>query len=409
MKVLYLVHRLPYPPDKGDRIRAYHLLKYLAKHVRVHLASLADEPVEASTVKALEQICERVAIVPLGSTRWLRGLASVARGRSVTEGVFSSPTFRQVLKEWTQDTHFDVALASASSMVPYLRSKELRSVPAVIDLVDVDSQKWFDYAEGRRGLKTVLYRLEGKRLRQLERDLPTWARAVTLVSEGEAAIYRRFCSRGPVHVVTNGVDFDYFQFRQQATEPACVFVGAMDYLPNVDGAVWFCKHVWPELHQSRPELRFYLVGRKPTREVAQLGRVPGVEVVGQVPDVRPYLDKSSVAIIPLRIARGVQNKVLEALAMGKAVVASPESLAGLRATPGLHLLAASTPQEWKDSIRRLLDDEDLRRQLGTAGRQYVEENHCWDRCLEPLLSLLGLPLAEGVLPHPALARAGGQE
>src|SRR5262249_2288538 len=156
---------------------------------------------------------------------------------------------RRILGDWTKDTRYDVAVASASSMVPYLRRADLRDVPAIIDLVDVDSQKWFDYAAGRRGPKAWLYRTEGRRLRRVERALPTWARAVPLVSAGGPAISRRFCAPGPVHAVTNGVDLDYFHFRPPSSEPACVFVGAFDYHPNVDGACWFCAHVWPELHR----------------------------------------------------------------------------------------------------------------------------------------------------------------
>jgi sugar transferase (PEP-CTERM/EpsH1 system associated) len=277
-------------------------------------------------------------------------------------------------------------------MVPYLRRAELRDVPAVIDLVDVDSQKWFDYAAGRRGPKAWLYRTEGRRLRQLEQGLPTWARAVTLVSTGEAALYRRFCAPGPVHAVTNGVDLDYFHLLPPSSEPACVFVGALDYHPNVDGVCWFGAQVWPELRRRQPDARLYLVGRRPAPAVQRLAELPGVEVVGPVPDVRPYLQRAAVAIVPLRIARGVQNKVLEALATGRAAVVSPEALAGLQAEPGVHLLSAATPREWVEATLRLLGDAELRRQLGRAGRQYVEENHCWDRCLDALLPLLKEPV-----------------
>ena len=408
MNLLFLVHRVPYPPDKGDRIRTFHLLKYLARHAAVHVACLADEPVGEEVVAALGRLCKRVAVVPLGRwTRWARGLASLAGGGTVTEGAFRSPALERILRDWTKQTRFDIALASASSMVPYLRSAALRDVP---DLIDVDSQKWFDYAHSRRGPLAWLYRTEGQRLRRLERDLPTWARGVILVSEGEAELYRTFGAPGPVYAVTNGVDLDYFHFQPEASEPACVFVGALDYLPNVEGACWFCEEVWPVLHRRRPQARFYLVGRRPTPAVRRLAGRPGVELVGQVPDVRPYLGRAAVAVVPLRIARGVQNKVLEALAMGKATVASPESLAGLRARPGTHLLAASSASEWVEAVDRLLDDEPLRRQFGAAGRRYVEEHHCWDRCLETLGPILGLSAANGAAgpaAGPALLTAEG--
>jgi sugar transferase (PEP-CTERM/EpsH1 system associated) len=394
--VLYLVHRVPYPPDKGDRIRAFQLLRYLSRHADVHLACLADEPVEAHTLDVLRQYARRVSIVPLGRwSRWVRALGSLAAGRTVSDGAFRSPELRAVLREWVGDTRFDAAVASASSLVPYLRLPEFRSVPAVIDLVDVDSQKWLDYAEASRGPRAWLYRLEGRRLRRLEQTLPTWARAITLVTQAEVDLYRGFASGGVVRAVGNGVDLQYFQPQEQDTEPACVFVGALDYRPNVDGACWFCREVWPEIQRRRPDAKTYLVGRRPVPAVRRLAELPGIEVVGQVPDVRPYLARAAVVVAPLQIARGVQNKVLEALAMAKATVASPLALEGLTAEAGVHLLQASSGPGWVEAILRLLADPSLRQQLGTAGRRFVEAHHHWDRCLEPFRALLGLAASEG--------------
>jgi sugar transferase (PEP-CTERM/EpsH1 system associated) len=387
--LLYLVHRVPYPPDKGDRIRNYHLLKYLHQQAAVHLACLADEPVPAGTRAALGELCEQVAIVPVCWARWPRALLSLASGRTVTEGAFRSSRLTATLAAWTRQTRFAACLTSASGMAPYLRRPELRSVPAVIDLVDVDSQKWFDYAGADRGPKAWLYRTEGRRLRRLEQQLASTARAVTVVSTVEADIYRRFCPRAPVYVVTNGVDLDYFRPAPAPEEPACAFVGALDYRPNVEGICWFCREVWSTIHQSRPDATLYIVGRRPAPAVRRLADLKGVVLAGQVPDVRPYLARAAVSVVPLHIARGVQNKVLEALAMGKATVASPQALAGVRPPPETHL-GAVTPAEWAGAVLRLLADEPLRRKLGDAGRRYAEERHCWDRCLEPFGALLGL-------------------
>jgi len=400
--LLYLVHRLPYPPDKGDRIRAYHLLRFLARRAAVHLACLADEPVPDGTIAALRRHCERVAIVPLGRwARWASAVGSLASGGTVTEGAFRSAGLRAVVRQWAASTAFDAAVASASSMVPYLRLPGLRDVPAVVDLVDVDSQKWFDYAAVSRRPLAWLYGTEGRRLRGLEESLPSWTRAVTLVSEAEADLYRSYSAPGEVHAVSNGVDLEYFRPQpRQAVEPACVFVGALDYRPNVDAACWFCTEVWPEIRCRRPRAELWLVGRRPTPSVQRLGETPGVRVVGQVPDVRPYLAKAACAVMPLRLARGLQNKVLEAMAMGKPVVASPQALAGLNSRLDAPVLTAATPGEWVDRVLRLLDNDNLRRHLGALGRDYVEEHHRWDTCLAPFESLLGL--AERA---PALAAA----
>jgi polysaccharide biosynthesis protein PslH len=390
--VLYLVHRVPYPPDKGDRIRTYHLLRYLARRSAVHLACLADEPVPQETLTVLRGVCARLAVVPLGKrTRLLRAAGSFLRGRTISEGVFHSPALVQVLGDWARETPFHVALASASSLIPYLRSNELRQVPAVVDLIDVDSQKWFDYAAAGGGLRALLYRTEGRRLRALEQTLPLWARAATVVSEPEADLFQQFCPWAGIHAVANGVDLDYF--RPPTPVPAengCVFVGALDYPPNVDAACWFGKEVLPLIHRRHPGACLRLVGRQPLPEVRRLANVPGIEVVGQVPDVRPYVAGAAVAVVPLRIARGLQNKVLEAMAMGKPVVASPQALTALRDKPDLPALTAAEPREWVEQVTHLLDNTSLRRELGTAGRRYVEASHDWERCLEPFEALLGL-------------------
>jgi sugar transferase (PEP-CTERM/EpsH1 system associated) len=402
--ILHLAHRLPYPPDKGDRIRSFHTLRHLAGRARVHLACLADEPVPEGARTVLEGLCARIAVVPVsGWGRKARALWSLLRGRTATEGAFHSTVLRRVLREWTRDTPFDAALASASSMVPYLQQEELRGVPAVVDLVDVDSQKWLDYAAASRFPAAWLYRTEGRRLRRLEQALPSWTRGVVLTTPAEVALYEQFAGPGTARAVANGVDLDYFRpawgrplacqesGRPAAcptSEPACVFVGALDYRPNVDGIGWFCSEVWPKLWQRRRDARLFIVGRRPTDSVRRLTAVAGVEVVGTVPDVRPWLNRAAVTIVPLRIARGVQNKVLEALAMGRAVLASPVCLQGMLTEPGRHLLTATTADEWLAGLQRLLDDEDLRRRLGEAGRAFVEERHCWERCLEPLLEML---------------------
>lgn len=404
LDVLYLVHRVPFPPNKGERIRALHVLKYLSRRSRVHLACLADESVDGATRTALGELCERLAIVPLPPRgRWLRALASLAAGCTATEGAFDSPSLRTTLRRWAGETRFHAAVASASSMVPYLRMDILRDVPAVIDLVDVDSQKWLDYAAAGSGPKSWLHRIEGQRLRRLEHSLPDWARAVTLVSEEEADLFRRIRASNAVHVMTVGIDTEYLHPQPGGEESGCVFIGSLDYPPNIDGITWFCREVWPAIRSRCPQATVSLVGRRPTPQVRRLDDLPGVELVGPVSDVRPYLRRAAVAIAPLRIARGVQCKVLEAFAMGKAVVASPQALMGLRIVPGVQAMAARSHDEWINAVSTLLGDRGLRMRLGEASRRHVETHHRWDLCQEPIGILLGLTAGASTPPHPSLA------
>lgn len=394
MQILYLTHRVPDPPNRGDRIRAHHLLRFLAERGRVHLACLADEPVEAESRMMLEELCEQVMIAPVSRRRrWVRASWSLTRGGTATEGLFHTTDLQRVVRNWGRYVQFDAVVAFCSSMVQYATVPELADVPLVVDLVDVDSQKWLDYARAARGVKRHLYRLEAERLRRLEKMLPARARGVTLVSQLEAELYRSFCPNPRTYSVPNGVDLEYFQPAGEAAHvPSgrCVFLGALDYWPNIEGLRWFCHHVWPEVHRQMPQLRFDIVGRRPTAAVKQLTRLPGVELVGEVADVRPYLTRADVAVAPLQIARGIQNKVLEALACGKAVVASPQALEGLAVESGRHAMQADAPAEWIETLLQLHRNAARRAALGAHGRQFVEQHHSWPACLQPFAELLDL-------------------
>lgn len=389
LPVLYLTHRVPYPPDKGDRIRNYHLLRQLAASRKVWLACLADEPVLAESLEAVNQFCERVAVLHLQRLRrWVKAGLSLMQGGSLSEGLFHHAGLRRIIREWTRQTQFQAVVVSASSLVPYLRQEGLEKIPAVVDLVDVDSQKWLDFARVSPPPRRWVYRLEARRVRQIEIGLPTWAQAVSVVSQAEADIYHALVGADAAIVATNGVDLDYYRPIRNAPQRVCVFVGAMDYWPNVDGVVWFARELWPTIRAKCPDAVFRIVGRKPTRVIQQLASLPGIEVTGAVPDVRPFVASAAVVVVPLRLARGIQNKVLEALAMGKAVVATPPALAGLSTIPGRDLLSAVTPTEWVEVVCGLLNDPERCHVLGTAGRRFVEQNHHWERCLEPLVKTI---------------------
>jgi sugar transferase (PEP-CTERM/EpsH1 system associated) len=394
-QLLMLVHRVPYPPNRGDRIRSYHLLRHLAAEYDVHLATLCDEPVSSDAVEALKSICRRVEIASVtGSARWLRAAWSLARGFTATEGLFRSPRLADVVRRWASQTRFDAALVFCSSMLQYLDCAELGSVRAVVDLVDVDSQKWFDYADRGSGAKRWLFRLEGRRLRKLEQRAIDRATAVTLVSEAEAELFRRVCPNDKTVAIPNGVDLDYFRPQNDGTRPwiplppndrtNLVFIGALDYRANIDGITWFASEVWPLLRREMPQLTLGLVGRNPAPAVRKLADIAGIRVFGTVPDVRPFLAAADLVIAPLRIARGIQNKVLEAMAMGKPVICSPGALEGIDAVPQRDLLLAAAPKEWLVAVRRMFGDAELRQQIAQQGRELVQREYSWNLALAPL-------------------------
>jgi sugar transferase (PEP-CTERM/EpsH1 system associated) len=390
--ILLLTHRVPYPPDRGDRIRSYHMLRYLSGRYRVYLGALTDETIADEAMNVLQRLTVDQICAPVGPRmRWFNAACSIARGRTATEGLFASIALRSRVRSWASAVRFDAVIAFCSSMLQFANVPELATTPLIVDLVDVDSQKWIDYAMASHGLKKWLFDLESRRVRRLECSLPGRTAAITLVSDAEAELYRSFCPNAKTFAVSNGVDLDYFRPDFPAPYPRpwqCVFVGVLDYRPNVDGLVWFCEKVWPRILARKANAEFAIVGKNPASKVRQLGKLDGVRLIGSVPDVRPYIAESRVSIAPLQIARGIQNKVLEAMAMGKPVVATPEALEGLHIDNGIHALSVTDIAVWSETICQLLDDDCLCKRLGNSARGYVEQNHSWDRCIHALGQIL---------------------
>ena len=402
-RLLFIAHRVPYPPDKGERVRAFHELTALAEHFRITLAALAHSDGDVAAASELGRWCEKVLTGRAGGRLGLvRGAFSAAAGRSATEGFFRNKRLLRALAEECGRKPFDLVFGYSSSTLPYVLS-----VPAaarVMDLVDVDSAKWASYAQAARGPRRWLYRREARAVRALEERAVERCDAVLLVSEAEVqAISVR---SDKVLAVGNGVDTDFFKPVQgePQPQPSLVFTGTMDYAPNAEGVCWFVRGVWPELKRRVPDLEFTIVGRDPTAEVRALADVPGVRVTGTVPDVRPYLSAATVAVVPLRIARGIQNKILEAMAMGRAVVASPGALEGLEIAAGTEALQADSPEEWVRCILGLLRDEPRHRAMERAARLRVVADYTWSARMAPLVDLCQrLAAGEQTAPGPAAA------
>ncbi len=391
--LLFVVHRVPFPPDRGDRIRSYHVLKFLASRANVWLACLADEPLHPDCKTELQSHCQGVQIEHLNTSRYIHGAWSLASGRTATEGLFYSHRLMSGISKWCREVKFDAAIGFCSSVAPYLKIPQLQNVPKLIDLVDVDSEKFADYSTNSSGIKSVLYNLEAKRLRSLEISLGEQCQGVTLVTEPEADIYRSFAPGAQVRAATNGIDLDFFDvegsYAESKDPSTCLFVGALNYPPNIDGIKWFCNQVWPTVIKEHSASQLLIVGRNPTPDVQALGKLPGVKVFANVPDVRPYYHQASVSIAPLHLARGLQNKVLEALAMKTAVLSTPHAVEGI----GLEthqVMIASDPSDWSRALINFFRNHEQRNSFAEAGYQFVRDRHCWSSCLEPVAELLGI-------------------
>lgn len=388
--ILYLVHRLPYPPNKGDKVRSYHLLRHLIRDNRVFLGTFIDDPEDSQYLSVLNPLCSDVKAVMLNPKQAkIRSLNGLLAGEPLTLRYYRDANLQSWVDDTIRNQKIDAIVVFCSAMAQYV--EKYTRIPTVVDFVDVDSAKWTQYADQHRWPMSWIYRREGETLLSYERQVARKTSRSFFVTEAEAALFTRMAPECKVRVeaICNGVDAEFFSPAQHIASPfpsdseAIVFTGAMDYLPNCDAVTWFAREVLPELTRQQPDRKFYIVGRSPTPEVQALAS-DSIIVTGTVPDVRPYLQHASVVVAPLRIARGIQNKILEAMAMEQAVVASSECAAAVNAENGTELLTASTASEFIEQVSRLLANPEQTHAIGQAARQRVVSDYSWEAHLRAI-------------------------
>ncbi len=395
-RVLFLVHRIPYPPNKGDKIRSFNILRHLSRSCRVSLGCFYDDPEDIAHVPALAEWCAEVHALPLRPSRArlssLRGLLS---GEPLTLPYYRDPAMARWVRS-QREAGVDRVVVFSAAMAQYLSRSDHANCRVVVDFVDVDSEKWRQYAPDCRFPLNYLYRREAQRLLDFERETAARADAAVFVSEEEAGLFRRLApeTADRVHAIDNGVDTDYFSPERAYPSPYAegerhlVFTGAMDYRANIDAVCWFADEVFPRIIAQSPEARFTIVGARPAPAVQRLARHPAITVTGTVADVRPYQAHAAAAVAPLRIARGVQNKVLEAMSMGLAVVATPQAIDGLRAGPDMDWRVSGDPEGLAALAVEVLSDRALAQRLGAAGRRNVLALYAWDSHMARFSELL---------------------
>lgn len=353
-------------------------MRRLAARHTVHLGCLLDEPADAAHADSARQWAASVLAPPRAAfeSAW-RGATGAVVGRPLSVGWFGSGRLAGDVRNLLERESIDVAVSYCSSMAGYLRNFH---GPRVLDFVDVDSLKWRQYARRSGFPKSAVYSLEGKLLESWERRLAVEFDRSVIISERERESLAAFADVTRVDVVSNGVDVDYWAAGPpRAPRRELVFVGALDYFANEDGIVDFVQRVFPTVRRRVPDVVLRVVGRQPGPAVLALGNVPGVEVVGEVDDVRPELARAGVAVAPLRIAQGLQNKVLEAMAADVPVVSSASAVRGIDAEAGREFRLAEAPEEWADAIAELLDATDVAGEQATRAAAMVRERYSWDR------------------------------
>lgn len=382
--ILFLVHRLPYPPNKGDKVRSFHLLKHLATKHRVFLGTFVDDPDDMQHVETVRTYCSDLHAAHLDPRlAKLRSLNGLLADDPLTLRYYRDARLHDWVDHTCRSHKIDAAVIFSSAMAQYVES--IPRMPTIIDFVDVDSAKWTQYAANHRWPMSWLYRREGQKLLAYEREIATRSTRSFFVTQAEVDLFTRQAPECAVRVepVCNGVDADYFSPDETRASPYAggeipvVFTGAMDYMPNIDAVRWFVADMLPTLRQHWQQLRFYIVGRNPTPEVLALAG-ESVTVTGTVPDVRPYLQHAVVVVASLRIARGIQNKILEAMAMARPVVASSECAAAVDAVSGQELLTATTSTDFIAEISALIKDPEGCTTIGHAARQRVITRYSWE-------------------------------
>lgn len=396
--LLFLSQRIPYPPNKGDKLRSFSVLRHLAKSWKIHLGCFIDDPADWRHVDDLRPYCADLHCVGLDKRRAkLRSLTGLIAGTSLSEVYFRDPRMARWVDGVLREVRPPAAFLYSSVMGQYLRDDgQFRPRRVVMDFVDVDSDKWRQYADMRSWPMNWVYRRESRRLLAFDREIAARVDAGVFVSAAEAALFRSLApeAAAKIHAISNGVDFSYFSSEHRPPDPfpsgrrGVVFTGAMDYWPNEDAVAWFAESTFPTIRERAPEAVFFIVGGNPSARTRKLGDLPGVTVTGRVPDVRPYLAHAAVCVAPMRVARGIQNKVLEGMSMGRVVVTTDQGLEGIDAIPGRDLLVANDVDAFIAATLKVLTDPS-QASIGAAARRRIVDGYSWDGKLSEFERLLG--------------------
>jgi sugar transferase (PEP-CTERM/EpsH1 system associated) len=404
-EILFLARRIPYPPTKGDKIRAWHFLAHLARTHVVHLACFVDDPDDWQHADHLRALCSECHFAGLSRVRaWRTGLSALARNEGMSVAGARDAALAAWIGDLAQRRPIRCVFAHSGAMAQYLPHGPAHGVRRIVDFVAVDSERWAQMAAHHGWLLSWLYRRESSLLHAFDRDAAERCDHCLFVSPADAQTFQRLIpsAMGQAVVVPNGVDSTYFSPAHlwpcpfEPGGPVIAFTGDMSCWPNEDGVLWFARQVLPRLHAEHPDLRFIVVGRRPRLRLRRSATQLGFTLTGAVSEVRPFLAHAAVAVAPLRVAGGVPNKVLEAMAMAKAVVATPAAAAGLRVRAGQDVLLAADPDAFARAVVRALDPQ-FAKVLGVHARARVLADYAWATSLR-ILDCLVAPAPLGRRP-----------
>jgi sugar transferase (PEP-CTERM/EpsH1 system associated) len=385
MNILYLCHRFPFPPKRGGKIRPFNMIRHFTSSGhRVTVCSLARSAEEAAEGRGIAPYCADFDLAEVSEPlQFARMVAHLPLTSPSSMGYFYSRDLRDRVRDRLNRQSWDLIFVHCSSVAQYV--EHVRDIPKILDFGDMDSQKWLEYAKHKPFPLSVGYRLEGEKVKMAEEHLARRFDLCTATTRAEWQTLESYATGAATDWFANGVDSEYFSPDDEPYDADTIsFVGRMDYYPNQECMNRFCDSVWPVLRARRPKLKLLIVGADPSRQVRRLGEQAGITVTGSVDDVRPFVRGSAAMVAPLAIARGTQNKILEAMAMGVPVITSRIAAGGVDAQAGEHLSVADSPGELVEAILGLLESRDERRRLAFAGRERVLSHHSWAHSMRRL-------------------------
>jgi sugar transferase (PEP-CTERM/EpsH1 system associated) len=399
MKILCVCHRFPFPPKRGGKIRPFNVIRHLHASHEVTVASLVRSPAEAAEAEGLAAHCTRYAMARVrNQVQVARMIARLPTPAPSSIGFFDSPELARAIRRLLAEHAFDLIFVHCSSVAHYVAS--VTGIPKILDFGDMDSQKWLEYARYKPFPLAVGYRLEGVKLVAEEKRLARRFDVCTATTRAEWATLEGYATGAATDWFPNGVDSDYFAPGSEAYDPDTIsFIGRMDYYPNQECMLRFCRDTFPLLRARRPGAKLLIVGADPSPAIRRLGELPGVTVTGSVPDVRPYLRGSAAMVAPLSIARGTQNKILEAMAAGVPVVTSSAAAGGVDAIAGTHFHVADTPADTAEAVLALMERPEIRGRFAEAGRTRMLSHHAWDRSMQRFDRIVERCLAARATPQ----------
>ena len=403
MRIFFVCQRVPFPPDRGDKITTFNEIRHLSAAHEVHIFCLGDGIGDLHNIHGLHNYARSVTAVPVtGLKSRLRALKALLTGEPLSVAALCEVRLHAAIRRKFDELAPDLIMVYSCNVAQY--AEHFTHVPRIMQFAELNSSRWGQYAEQSRIPLRWIYAIEQKRFFAYERQIAHSFSHALVCTAIEKRAFERLIPGVPVSLVGNGVDLEYFRPVGKPKRPASiVFTGVMDYLPNVDAVSWFCDQVFPVVLEQVPAANFVICGSRPSPAVRRLARQRGVTVTGRVPDTRPHLEEADVFVAPLRMARGVQNKVLEALAMGLPCVTSTAAWSGTVIPQGEGILATDDPKEFADHVLRLLRDGDFRAAMARKARAAAEANYRWDRPMAQLdrviAAVTSRPLAAPVSPE----------